>query len=320
MKSDGKAIVLSPLTRRADVERLDRLLPVNISRQWQASLGIDLGAEFRGLDAIEYWRCRETGLCWYSPGGAAGGGELYSQLQRFDWYYMPEKWEFEVAVNALSPASRILEIGVGGGHFMRLAAQHGLNPSGLELNPSAAQEVRQQGFTVYESDLAALPDVVDQPFDAVCAFQVLEHVPDPGIFLKQMLALLRPGGRLVLSVPNAAVMRRIDPQRKELLNQPPHHMSHWDECVFRSLEKILPVRTVQVNREPLAAYHVPWVAIGYLRGLFAPLGPTLCRLLFNRITTLPVQWLLYAGLRKKVPGHTLLVVLEHRPVDAVRSL
>jgi len=302
----------SPLTGETNTERLKVLIPADIAEHWRTSMGIDVGATFAALPAIEYWRCKTTGLAWYSPSEAAGGGGLYAQLERFDWYYMADKWEFRAALRAILPGSRVLEVGVGFGHFLRTAAAHGLDVSGVELNPSASNRARAMGFEVFEADLAALSGRTSVLFDAVCAFQVLEHVPDPRGLLEGMLKILRPGGRLLLSVPNAAVMRVIDPKGEDLLDQPPHHVSHWDEGVFRALEGLLPVRVCQVSREPLAQYHIGWFLSAYSSVLRARFGRPVARLLLNCVTKPPIHWLLSCGLRYLVPGHTLLVVLERR--------
>lgn len=303
----------SPLTNRSDTELLAALSPAEIADRWQQSMGIEVGRTFRSLPTIEHWRCKTTGLAWYSPEQAAGDRELYAQLERFDWYYMAEKWEFQVALSLLQPASRLLEVGVGTGHFLQAASARGLVPTGVELNPSAAARARARGYKVFEANLADLPARVASRFDAVCSFQVLEHVPDPRRLLEGMLAVLRPGGRLVLSVPNAAVMRVIDPQRRNLLDMPPHHMSHWDEGVFRALEQLLPVRLVAVRREPLARYHIGWFVSAYSGVFRRRLGRLLGRLALNRWTLGPVRSALALGGRHWVPGHTLLVVFELNP-------
>lgn len=305
--------MLSPLTHLPDTERLAVISPAAIAERWKESLGVDVGSAFSALPSIEYWRCKTTGLAWFAPPEAAGGGQLYVQLERFDWYYMPNKWEFQAALRALDPSSRVLEVGVGSGYFLQAARTQGLTVSGVELNPSAAARVRAQGFEVFEVDLAELVLRLDAPYDAVCAFQVLEHVPDPRGLLESMLAVLRPGGRLVLSVPNAAVMRVIDPDREGLLDQPPHHVSHWDEGVFRALEQLLPMRLIRVEREPLALYHIDWFVTASAAHLRRRCGGTLGRLALNRLTIPPIRWLLAHGVRYLVPGHTLLVVFEYRP-------
>jgi 2-polyprenyl-3-methyl-5-hydroxy-6-metoxy-1,4-benzoquinol methylase len=286
-----------------------------IAKEWHQNMDINLGDEFRELGLIQYCECRETGLRFYIPAAAAGTGQLYSQLQKYDWYYMPGKWEFGEALSLLEEPSELLEVGVGEGYFLQAAKQDGHSCHGVELNDQAAARVRSLGFEIYTQTLNDLSIHSQKRYDVICSFQVLEHVPDPIGFLRDMIALLNPGGRLVLSVPNAAVMRNIDPKNKDLLNRPPHHMTHWDEKVFHSLPKVLPIEVKTVCREPLASYHVAWIVNGYLRNKLGFAGHNLSRLLVNRYTTLPLQLALKAGLRYFFPGHTLLVELLLRPAS-----
>lgn len=305
--------MISILTGNDDARVLTRLNSMDVAEQWQKILSIDVGDDFRRLGSIEYLQCSVTGFRWYTPPEAAGKGALYEQLEKFEWYYMPEKWEFSLALHLLKGADSILEVGVGEGHFLRAARKHGFAVEGVELNPKGAKRARALGCQVYERTLKELSDQISERFDAICSFQVLEHVPDPREFLQGMIGMLRPGGRLILSVPNAAVMRKIDPNNQDFLNQPPHHMGHWDEGNFRALERLLPLKVKSVHREPLADYHIGWMVNSYLRNLMAPLDETILRLLVNRYSTLPLQWILRAGLRKFFPGHTLLVELEYQP-------
>lgn len=286
-----------------------------VSEKWQKALGVDLGDTFRSLSTIEYWQCPITSFCWYTPSKAAGGSELYAQLEGFDWYYMKDKWEFSVALELLEKKSAVLEVGVGEGHFLQAARKKGHLAQGIELNPKGAARARAMGFDIYELMLDELRGKIDKHFDAICAFQVLEHVPDPRYFLEGMIGMLRPGGKIILSVPNAEVMRKIDPHNQDLLNQPPHHMGHWDENVFRALESFLPVKVRTVQREPFATYHVAWMINCYLRTaipfLRTSFGGRVSRILVNRYSTLPLQWLVLAGLKRYIPGHTILVELEY---------
>ena len=301
--------MISPLTSQDDARLLGRLSPKEIADKWWESMSVDVGDEFRNLEDIYYWECPETGFRWYSPSQAAGGG-LYTQLEKFVWYYMPEKWEFFAALNLLERASSVLEVGVGEGSFLKAARNKGHKVQGVELNPKGAERARALGFEVHELMLDKLRMQTTERFDAICSFQVLEHVPNPLEFLEGMISLLKPGGKLILSVPNASIMRKIDPKNQDLLNQPPHHMGHWDERVFRALEALLPVKVKSVHYEPLASYHIGWMVSGYLRSLLAPLGKSIPRLLVNRYSTLPLQWIMRAGVCKFFPGHTLFIELE----------
>jgi len=233
---------------------------------------------------------------------------MYVELGQRSWYYMDGKWEFRQALELLSPTQKVLEVGVGRGAFQRLASQAGYQVEGIELNPVAVMEAKNAGFSVTQEsldDIAARQGEVT--YDAIVAFQVLEHVQNPREFLLGMLRNLRKGGRIILTVPNGAVMRKIDPDNEDLLNQPPHHISHWDSNVFQSLEKYFAVRLLSIHPEPIARYHVPWMVTARFRQFFPRLGRVANRLLFNKLTLWPVHVFVRLRMLKSIPGHTLLV-------------
>jgi 2-polyprenyl-3-methyl-5-hydroxy-6-metoxy-1,4-benzoquinol methylase len=102
---------------------------------------------------------------------------------------------------------RVLDLGCGGGHNGALLKRAGAREVvGVELDPAAAAEARRQLDEVLEADLAALqPEQLGEaPFDAVLASDVLEHLADPELVLGRVLTRLRPGGAVVVSLPNVA--------------------------------------------------------------------------------------------------------------------
>lgn len=96
---------------------------------------------------------------------------------------------------------RLLEIGAGYGEFLSLARAQGWQVSGIEPNEDACREAQHRhGLTLLP---IALEDYsTDERWDAVYASHVLEHLPDPGRAVRQMGALLAPGGILMVEVPN----------------------------------------------------------------------------------------------------------------------
>jgi len=102
---------------------------------------------------------------------------------------------------------RVLDLGCGGGHNGALLKKAGAREVvGVEIDAGAAQEARKRLDAVVECDLADLDParLGDQPFDAILASDVLEHLLDSEMVLSRAVACLRPGGAVVVSLPNIA--------------------------------------------------------------------------------------------------------------------
>jgi SAM-dependent methyltransferase len=300
----------SILDKKCEAIFIKSINPKEIVKKWKNIMGIELSDEFKNLNSIDYFKCPNTGFGWYEPKEAAGTSSLYQQLEKFEWYYMKEKWEFTMALNLINQQSKILEVGAGGGYFLRLAVKKNHIVHGIELNPKRIANMRSLGFEIKELTMDKLKEKTNEQYNVICAFQVLEHISNPLEFISDMICLLNPGGKIILSVPNAAVMKKIDPDNEDLLNQPPHHMGHWDKDVFYALEKLLPFKVKSFHYEPLASYHIAWMTTQYLRNKTLFMGKFFSRLLVNRYTTLPLRFFLHLGIKKYLPGHTLLVELE----------
>ena len=102
---------------------------------------------------------------------------------------------------------RVLDLGCGGGHNGAMLKKAGAREVvGVELDPGAAREARKRLDRVVECDLGRLDpaELGDQPFDAILASDVLEHLTDAEEVLARAVTLLRPGGAVVLSLPNVS--------------------------------------------------------------------------------------------------------------------
>jgi SAM-dependent methyltransferase len=294
----------SPLTGRPDVSLLRCIDTKTLAAAWQRELGIDIRGQLSGIAELRQYRCLDSGLEFFAPREAAGDSGLYEALQKFPWYYMPDKWEYDRALEDLRGRSRVLEIGCGRGEFLHRLAQTGAGVAeGLELNPQAAEEARKRGS---HAEVATVEDWVQgghSPYDAVCAFQVLEHIPQPRPFLTAMLQLLRPGGRMILSVPDAESFLRHDPWN--LLDLPPHHMTRWSGGTFRWLASQFGMTLLGLLTEPLAPYHAAmWSTI--LARRLCPVWPVpqLSGMVLGRLLALA------PAVRRRIRGHTLYVCLQ----------
>ena len=102
----------------------------------------------------------------------------------------------------LKKRGRLLDIGAGSGVFLAEAKKRGWKIKGIELDPQAIRYARRQfGISLLNDELLNLK-IPSQFFDAVHLNHVLEHVYDPVELLKRIKLILKPGGYLIIEVPN----------------------------------------------------------------------------------------------------------------------
>jgi SAM-dependent methyltransferase len=110
-----------------------------------------------------------------------------------------------VVYEALAPRCRgvVLEAGCGEGYGADLLAAGATRVLALDYDTQAIAYVgrRYPRVTAARANLVALP-VRDGGVDAVVSLQVVEHLWDQGLFLRECRRVLTPGGALLLSTPN----------------------------------------------------------------------------------------------------------------------
>ncbi len=97
----------------------------------------------------------------------------------------------------------VLDVGCGGGLFLRLMQDRGVHVMGLDFSIDAANVAwTSNGVPATCGALSQAPFRAGS-CAAVTMFHVLEHLYDPGVYLRAAHELLRPDGRLIVQVPNA---------------------------------------------------------------------------------------------------------------------
>ena len=102
---------------------------------------------------------------------------------------------------------RVLDIGCGIGRNLLHLDGRGV---GVDINPHSIEVARQQGLTAYTSDeFGSSPDAAPGDYDSLLFAHVLEHMTsgDASDLLGAYLPYLRPGGRVVIIVPQEAGFR-----------------------------------------------------------------------------------------------------------------
>lgn len=295
-------VVVSPLTGSKDITLLKTIKSSQLISDWQRDFNIDITTELQGYGQIYLYQCNQTYLKFFLPSDIAGSGNLYEQLQKFDWFYMPEKWEHKIALRNFLKCKQILEIGCGFGSFVQTGLDAGFDVTGIELNAAAVKIAQHKKLPVKYISLENFADLYPESTDAVCSFQVLEHTPNPKSFIELSLKILKKNGILILCVPNSESFLKY---QYTLLDMPPHHMTQWSEVSFKALENIFPVKIEKIIREPLAKYHVSDYITSYSNQLKS-ISPW-AKLLFNRYNSTFYNLVINAGIRRFLTGQSLYV-------------
>jgi len=115
----------------------------------------------------------------------------------FDWHEQPGY--FRDVTRHFAPDARLLDVGCGTGWL----ADHFADYTGLDGSPDAVASAAERGRDVRLHDVAEPLPVEDASFDAVVMKDLLEHVPDPVALVREVRRVLRPGGRVFASSPDA---------------------------------------------------------------------------------------------------------------------
>lgn len=116
------------------------------------------------------------------------------------------KWQAQRAAlvaRRIAPPGRVLDVGCGNGQFLLDLHDAGFQVQGTELSSQSASRVPKAiADNIRVGDLLKL-NLTAQHYDAITVWHVLEHVRDPYAICSEIHRLLKPGGWLFLSLPNA---------------------------------------------------------------------------------------------------------------------
>ncbi|MEO8120162.1 MAG: methyltransferase domain-containing protein, partial [Rhodoferax sp.] len=112
-----------------------------------------------------------------------------------------------IIASLIEPGQTLLDLGMGTGSLGQyLSQRHAIVADGVSLNPAEADIARAWYRHALVADLDRddlRPLFGDQRYDCIVCADVLEHLKAPQNILAQCKVLLKPGGRLLTSVPNA---------------------------------------------------------------------------------------------------------------------
>ena len=181
---------------------------------------------------------------------------VYEQMAELDqrhWWYVARREVIAALIRrkVRPPANaKVLEIGCGTGHNLTMLSAFG-HVDALELDDEArAIAERRLGRSVMSAPLPDLVGVPQKHYDLIGAFDVVEHIDDDEATLASIAARLKPGGRLVVTVPAHQWMW----SAHDVVN---HHKRRYSKRALRKLFERSPLRLE---------------TIGYFNSLLFPLA------------------------------------------------
>lgn len=179
-------------------------------------------------------RCPSCGIV-FTPGGvSADDYPAEYDPHRFapipvlgpieDRYRLRQKAIYE---HGPKPGGRLLDVGCGNGRWMEVWSRWQRECVGVEPHRPTAEEARRRGLDVRPGSLED-QKFPDASFDVVTFCHVFEHLPDPRATLREARRVLRPGGQLVLWVPDFESLLRPVFGRAWLPYEVPRHLWHFN--------------------------------------------------------------------------------------------
>lgn len=263
-----------------------------------------------GNASYELARCTRCGTAVTlgdAPAELHESGAYGESAPRLQYLAMPLLRTFDrqrlALLNGLAiPGMSLLDVGAGRGRFVLSARRAGFEAWGIEPSARGLRAAKQLGAEVTRASIDDA-QIRERSVDAITLWHVLEHLDDPRPALSRIHEWLRPGGALVVGVPNVTSLQaRVGGPRWYHLDVPRHrvHFTPWGlELLLRGY-----------GFEPLGAHHL----------LFEhnPFG--MWQSLVNRLTSNPSY--LYNLLKRNAPAFSadMAITLLALPLAPVAAL
>lgn len=161
------------------------------------------------IDPAEVERFSRIAAEWWDPHGK------FAPLHRFNPVRLAfirdqvlYRFQRDPAAAAPFEGLRLLDIGCGGGLLSEPMARLGFAVTGVDASErnigTASTHAAEQGLAIdYRASTAeALLEAGEPPFDVILNMEVIEHVADPGEYLRDCARLLKPGGLMIVATLN----------------------------------------------------------------------------------------------------------------------
>jgi ubiquinone/menaquinone biosynthesis C-methylase UbiE len=169
--------------------------------------------------------------------------------------------------NASKQSSSILDVGCGIGEYLGKVAGWNETIVGLDLDCVSLKK-RVSQFLSIQGDAQHLPFKATE-FDLILFSEVLEHMPDPESALDEIVRVLKPDGRLIISTPckssfyekqfgSASLVQFLVALIQKLLRRPRPPSQHISVQYIGELKRKISIRNLQISEEYYTGFCLPF--------------------------------------------------------------
>lgn len=214
------------------------------------------------------YRCPACGLLFAPFENADSLEQLYDD-EYFEEYAAGESYDDDEAqrrhearirvalVREYLDTGRLLEIGTASGYFLDEARAAGFEVQGVEPGEAMARQARERFGLDVKTGIVEHVDLPENGFDAVCAWHVVEHLAGPERALERIKRALRPGGYLLLEVPNLESVNAHRWGKKWVNLDLGHHVAHYRRSSLEALLSRTGFELLAMDTFPALAYVRP---------------------------------------------------------------
>lgn len=178
----------------------------------------------------------------------------------YDWLMddrsQPAPTPSEVNSELTTPDShgpRAFELGCATGCYLQVLQQKGWSVTGVEPGSVPAAAAQKAGLDVKCGTLESC-EIPGDTFDLAAAWMVIEHVPDCRKTLLGMGRILKPGGELLISIPNAGCWEPRVFGRHWYAWEPPRHLHHFTPQSIRQLLSDCGFTSIRITHQRSLSY------------------------------------------------------------------
>lgn len=143
-----------------------------------------------------------------------------TKMQFLGFRKLLRNWDingYEMAYRLLEKGDRVLDVGCGNGYMLFRLIDKYTELYGIDIAPSRIEEARKtvaekysdlpNRFYFYEGNLDKRMNFDSDFFDTIICIATLEHVYDVYLLIKEIHRILKPGGHVIVEVPNIAYLK-----------------------------------------------------------------------------------------------------------------